>query len=260
MSLSPYQRTPAHAWFQPMGWWRERGATNDALRLAMGLEPEETELKTDIDQEGYSLWHYWAEGSHAERRFDKLSSIKSIATKKYIDHLSKDGEHPWHRLMLRGQLQAAQYWFSKFGLPDLSLRNKHGDDLLMAACWSGNHQLVTWLLEMGAQPSGKDNQGLTALMIAIHRCPQETVMSLIMAGADPAAVDKQRKNSLHHAAARAMVDIFPTLEDAGADSEAVDCTGTTPQISLEKALRNEHLSIETAQTHWFKRYQNRLTF
>lgn len=252
-------RTPAQAWFQPLGWWRERGASDAALRLATSLDPGPLVAAT-FDKAGYSLWHYWAEGAHAEKRIDSLSEHPELATPTYREARADDGEHPWHRLMLRGQLGAAKAWLDNFGCPELTLVNGQGDDMLLAACWSGDATLVRWLLAMGAEPHGVDRQGLNALMVAIHRCPLDLVHDLIQAGADPEAVDKQRKNALHHVANAGLAELFPLLEDAGADSEAKDSTGNTANEIMARSLKSSLTSMDTSRSHWARRYQARLSF
>lgn len=255
----PPNRTPAQAWFQPLGWWRERGASANALRLATGLAPE-APLTAETDRDGYTLWHYWAEGHDAHHRFDALANTPALANAAYLQQRAGDGEHPWHRLMLRGQLAAAQAWVKRFGWVDLNLINQHGDDLLLAACWSGNSALVSWLLAKEASTQQADGQGLTALMVALHRCPAETVLELVQAGSDPSARDRQGKNSLHHAATLGLVEVFPILEDAGGEADLTDISGTTASAAMTRTLRSEAMSVEAARTHWQRRYQARLAF
>lgn len=250
---------PSVPWQQPAGWWRVRGASSNALRLGAGLAPEKP-LRADVDEAGHTLWHYWAEGAQGLSHFEQLREHKDLGNEAYLNRRSQGGEHPLHRLLLRGQLQAARKWIEVFGPADFSMRNEHGDDLLLAACWSGCTAAVSWLLSIGAEPAQADQQGRNALIVALHRCGLDTATELVMAGADPSHCDHQGRSAMHHAASVALVDLLPTLEDAGGDMEARDSNGASAAAILDRTLRSEAASVLAAKTYWLRRYQDRLAF
>jgi ankyrin repeat protein len=71
------------------------------------------------------------------------------------------------------------------GLP-ANLTNDKGDTLLILAAYHDHVDVVTALLEQGADPNRVNDRGQTALSAAVFRQNAETVKTLLAAGADPA--------------------------------------------------------------------------
>ena len=262
MTSSP-DKSISLPWSQPLGLWRARGAGSSALRLGMGLPPlhQENVRQPEIDKAGYGLWHYWAE---SPRPHDLWSSAKAKLSADIRNHRSNEGEHAWHRLALRGHLDAMQSWVKSFELPfgedfDHIGIGQHSDTLFMRAVWSGNDKLVQWLMDLGAEMHSPDDQGHTPLMVAIHRCSADMVHQLLKNGADPEAKDSKGRTAMHHAAQSEQPDLYTLVEDCGGDASTPDLHCQTAKSILERALRTPQQAFIT-QGHWDLRYHSKLSF
>lgn len=249
-------------WSQPLGLWRSRGASSSALRLGMGLPLLEKEKANAIqkDQQGYTLWHYWAQ---SPRPLDLWASVLHKIRHDHANDRSYLDEHPWHFLALRGQLKAIEQWTEDLGCScspeDLVGLTRQGDSLLINAIWSGNNELVLWLLKHQANPNQADDQGQTPLMLATHRGDLLTVQALIQQGADPDMIDQKGRSALHHAAQHESSDLYSLIEDFGGDPLLKDQQNQTPQQILQRTQRDLK-QAELTQSHWLLRYQQKLVF
>ncbi|ELT91225.1 hypothetical protein CAPTEDRAFT_131674, partial [Capitella teleta] len=99
-------------------------------------------------------------------------------------------------------------------------RNNRLSPLLLASS-TGNVQSVKRLLEHKADPNQRNNQGLTALMFALHlddASTQETIVGLLIEhGADVNLTDCNGYSALQIASAKQNVRILKKLFDSGAD-------------------------------------------
>ncbi len=102
--------------------------------------------------------------------------------------------------------------------------------------------LVTLLLDRGADVNGKDSDGWTTLHYAARYAHVVDVVTLLLdRGADVNAKDKYRDfTALHHAAESGHVDVAALLIDRGADMNGKDVYGWTP---LHYAVENEHADV-----------------
>ena len=72
----------------------------------------------------------------------------------------------------------------------INTKDEEGMSLLAWACVAGKKQKVTYLLEQGADPNIKCNDGRTPLMYAASNDYPEIIRVLLRAGADPKIGDK----------------------------------------------------------------------
>jgi ankyrin repeat protein len=245
-----------------VGAWRRRGATSLHMRMALGLAvgdfPSEQWLATD--SEGRTIWHYWA-ASPAPRVLD--DKIFNLMPEKMRDVLSKNGEHPLHRLTLHGQGRALQQWTERYPVTEAPAPLIDGTTLFHAAAWSGDADTLKWVCRHGdgSEVSSQDKDGLTPLTIAIHRFEPDEIKPLILAGAEPNSRDAQKRTCLHHAAQHGLVDFMVFLEDIGGDSSLVDETGCSVKQALRDRLRMDHKKTElTLRQNWEKRANGRIRF
>ena len=67
----------------------------------------------------------------------------------------------------------------------VNLTNGAGDTLLMLAAYHGHHDVVSGLIESGADVNRVNDKGQTPLAGAVFKSHDDVVRALIAAGADP---------------------------------------------------------------------------
>jgi ankyrin repeat protein len=88
--------------------------------------------------------------------------------------------------------------------------------------YSGQPQIVTWLIEQGADLNTMDELASTALMAASHRGHAACVRALIEAGADVRAENQFMMQAIQEAA---NAEVASLLVNAGAEIDTIDGTG-----------------------------------
>ena len=108
----------------------------------------------------------------------------------------------------------------------------------MAAAETPLTELADILLKAGADVKLADNEGRTALWIALRQERPGMAQALLKAGADPKAQDKEGTTALMVACRYAFADIVQALIDAKVDVNLADEKGNTALIwaaSADKA-------------------------
>ncbi|XP_046581218.1 serine/threonine-protein phosphatase 6 regulatory ankyrin repeat subunit C-like [Haliotis rubra] len=100
------------------------------------------------------------------------------------------------------------------------------------------------LLDHGADPCLRDQQGMTALHCASpkHRCNMEAFQMLLKSGVDPNVIDEQGRTALHYASENSDKKSIKLLLDRGADPSVQDLQGMT---SLHCAATNSYGALQT---------------
>lgn len=94
------------------------------------------------------------------------------------------------------------------GLP-VNLTNSSGDTLLMLAAYHVHPELVTALLERGADHARTNQRGQTALAAAVFRRSEPIVRALLAAGADPDAGSPSAREAARFFDLPDMADLLP---------------------------------------------------
>jgi ankyrin repeat protein len=120
----------------------------------------------------------------------------------------------------------------------LATRRFAGNTLLHFAAGAGSWEVVTLLLQHGADPNLSGRGEHTLLYCVANECASESgaqiVRALVRAGADVNACGgATRATALHMAARRGYVEIARALLDSGAAVNVRDRKGDTP---LQRAI------------------------
>jgi ankyrin repeat protein len=122
----------------------------------------------------------------------------------------------------------------------VNAKNKKQETALLLAAENGHAKIVNLLLESGADFRARDENGLTALLLAAQAFnPQASVVELLLAkGEDANETDSNGNTALMLAARGGAFQIIEPLINGGADVKAKNKEGWT-------ALRHAKESKET---------------
>jgi ankyrin repeat protein len=115
--------------------------------------------------------------------------------------------------------------------------------LLQVAAYSGQVGAVALLLDRGANPSAKNENGYTAIHLATWYSKLDVIRLLLDRGVPIEEPDGNGYTPLHRAADDAKVEVVQFLLERGANPNARDESGQTP---LENALFRNDLEITRA--------------
>jgi len=124
---------------------------------------------------------------------------------------------------------------------DVDERFDDGLTALILAAYSGNVEIVRFLLESGANPNVQNDDGETCLVSGTAPENADEIIPLLLAGgADPNLRDSQDRSPLVWAALQGHVGATSALVKAGADLSARDKEGVT---ALAAAVVSGHGDI-----------------
>jgi hypothetical protein len=109
---------------------------------------------------------------------------------------------------------------------DVNARQEQGATALLLAVSNGHRDVVELLVEAGVDVDAQDGMGRSAIGFASATGQTEIVKLLIGAGADVNARDARGRTALMLASAQGTAEIVRMLIDAGADIGARDNVGT----------------------------------
>lgn len=125
---------------------------------------------------------------------------------------------------------------------DINTRDpKHGATPVMAASYSNrNPEVISTLLNAGADVNAQDMSGTTPLMYAVGgNANPDVLTTLLKAGADVNAQEKSGQTPLAQAAEfNQNPEVITVLVKAGADLNALDKHGATPLMSAAAENKN----------------------
>lgn len=244
------------SWIQPDGIWIKRKASWDLCSLGLGLDisVENNKLIKDIDTQGNHGWIYWA---HSPKPYD-LIKLEKLVSIEWRNKPNFQGETALYILALRGLIDSVDGWFKKwpedFNLPIFS-------NLLLGAAWSGQPKILKFLIEkFELDLDFQDEDGLTALMVSVHRQPKSNWNLFLESGANLNIQDKKGKNVLHHIAEYGDFEGFHLLESAGGDVEQKDKDNKTPEHIFERAQQKPAGLDKALLKRWQQAYYKKIIF
>ena len=101
----------------------------------------------------------------------------------------------------------------------LLTRSAHGRTALHVAAEFGNQEVVSLLLEAGADKDAANSLRMTGLQIAADEGHLKVVQLLLESGADKDAAGFEGKTALHSAASNGQLEVVSLLLEVGADKD-----------------------------------------
>ena len=168
----------------------------------------------DKDRPHFAMW-LWI--------YNEDSQGRSISTK----HPGAPDASPLYYAAMLGFRELAKHLIAKRPT-DVNGRGGRKVTPLHVAVSAGHLDILSLLLDHGAQVDGQDRLGQTLLHRASSNGKVEAGECLLDRGADINARDNDRWTPLFHAAFQGHVEFTRMLIDRGAEIDARDTTGTTP--------------------------------
>ena len=113
--------------------------------------------------------------------------------------------------------------------------DRNGMTPLAWAVWNQHTDAAAALLQAGADPDIRDDDGQTALFIAALAGCVEGVRVLLAANASVDIADSEDETPFSAAATKGHIAVLQALSDAGADPLSLDADGLTPLLKSRRA-------------------------
>jgi Ankyrin repeats (3 copies)/Ankyrin repeat len=127
---------------------------------------------------------------------------------------------------------------------DINVKNKNGWTALMEAAYNDHDKVVQLLVDKGADMNVEDKDGVSALSWATHNGHDKVVQVLVDKGADMNIRSKDGDTALMYAAYMDLDEVVQVLVDKGADMNIKDKDGKTALMHA-KGRAKEILSALT---------------
>jgi ankyrin repeat protein len=156
--------------------------------------------------------------------------------------MTDDEISPLHRAAQEGDLAAATALIDAGA--DIEIRDDNGRTPLLDAVWGRHASTVQLLMDRGADINAPTNELWTPLMEAVYQsesnpCNGSVVRALLDAGADIHAQNDQGQTALHLAIRGGSLEAVMLLIDRGADVNHQDDDQRTPLIGTVTPLRED---------------------
>ena len=146
-----------------------------------------------------------------------------------VDDIDHHHQTALHCASDRGHVEVVSYLLDQGANTDRKAYD--GDTALLYACRSGHVEVVELLLSRGADPTICDNAGWTPLMVASIGGHVDVVRCLVRNKAVRATIDTQDSNgwtALRWASFRNRTEVVKVLVEVGANPMVADREGRTP--------------------------------
>lgn len=143
-----------------------------------------------------------------------VSRITSKAYKKMQTFGIKKVDLEFNEAMSEGDLDTAKRFLNEDADINFQFKRENGfSNLMMIAAGANYVKGLQFLLDNGADPNLRLNDGRTALMLAAERGNLEYVRRLLQAGADPSLVAGDGSTAYSLAAAAGHYEVVSLLEN-----------------------------------------------
>lgn len=228
---------------------------SDQFRLYNGEGPQRGPYKDTNDIFGNNLWHYWANDNNPINIYNRWKSrlIKIDMSKK-----NNNLENIYHKIIINNKIDVLDFLNNEYKEPDILNNTKNNENILHYTAWSNNIDLMKKYIKTNHYNiNQKNDEGITPLIISIHKNNIDIVNFLLLSGADPNILDSKNKNAMHHAADNGNIDIYELLEDVGGDIEQPDLLKRKPFEILEKYVYKNEEELSHMKNYWLNQYNNR---
>lgn len=176
---------------------------------------------TAVDKLGQNIMHLMVIHGYDDLLKDLLARCEHLAFQA-----NNSKEFPIHMAILNRQLNAIQQLLQIKGMDAVGDKNKR--NALHYAVIYGNPEIVSVCCQQSTDLDAKDNDGMTALMIAAKEGNLSAFQDLIQKGAAPLLIDGFGKNILHYAVESERSDLVAwILENTKIDLNSEDGEGKT---------------------------------
>ena len=201
------------------------------------------------DKKGRNALHYAIE----EDNNDILELLLLTAEEKgetIINDRDDKGNTPLH-LALKGGAREAALLLLSYAYIDVNVVDKEGTTPLMLVVWKEDYQLIEMILDLGADPSISNANGLNAFFTAVDREDMKLI-DLLVTKAEVYLNQQDAKGNtlLHWAVIKHSPEIVSVLLLNGADTTIANHDGYTPArlASINGFSEIEHLFTNATTT------------
>lgn len=244
--------------YQHKGLWERRGALPEWIEIACGNHPKFSGSAQKYDNEGYNIWHYWANANAPE---DLWKDVRNSVGNQHDLDCSNNGEHPLHRILLTSKKNAAHLWLTNAATPFFS--TMFLDTFWHSIAWSGDANLLKEIAPYLPLENinAQDEIGVTPVIVACHRGSIDFVKEFLFLGSDPNVCDEQKRSLLHHIALYGDISNYTEIQDFGALDDLRNERGQTAQTVLKDRMKHGTASdFESTRMYWEKKWAAKLMF
>jgi hypothetical protein len=118
-------------------------------------------------------------------------------------------------------------FFLKYDI-NVNSKNARGESPLFAAVRGGYYESVTLLLDKGADPELRNNEGVTVLLLAAEKKSAQILNTLLLRDVNIFVTDKQGNTALHKASQMGVAESVRKLLLAGIFVNSTNSSGAMP--------------------------------
>ena len=191
---------------------------NDLLKSESMQKKAKSMLFEEITEDEMKLWHASRMGEAWEVKMLLSSSMLDI---NFADDIHKTT--PLIRAAENGHEDVVSCLINNGADPNVA--DAHGGNPLHMSAQNGHKSVVKLLLDGGADPNRADDYGMTSLLWAVD---SDIVRLLLEKGAEVNKADEDGETPLHVSAKEGLTSVVKILLDNGADPSKVDKDALTP--------------------------------